>query len=257
MQNDLEIFIKQIPNLEDKNPSELIDYFVYYLTIVNKQDGATASDIENCFNICHLQKYSNISTYLNRGLTKSRKGGSAKYIRKPKGFRLERKTETSLKTTLANSPARIETSHLMRDLLTKLTSEDESTFLQEAIDCYEIGARRAAIVMTWLLTVSHLNHYVFENELTDFNTALSKNTDKRVKITKVSKIDNFAEIPEGKLIEFLRSAKIISNDVRKILDTKLGIRNSTAHPSSVKLSEVKTTDFIIDLVENVILKYPR
>lgn len=41
----------------------------------------------------------------------------------------------------------------------------------------------------------------------------------------------------------------------KLLDNRLGIRNSAAHPSSVVISEVKTTDFIIDLVENVVAKY--
>jgi hypothetical protein len=60
---------------------------------------------------------------------------------------------------------------------------------------------------------------------------------------------------ESKLIEIARGSKIISNDVRKILDTKLGIRNSSAHPTSISISEVKATDFIIDLVDNVITKY--
>jgi len=43
--------------------------------------------------------------------------------------------------------------------------------------------------------------------------------------------------------------------VRKILDTKLGIRNSYAHPSTVKLPKSKALEFIEDLVNNVILKY--
>jgi hypothetical protein len=131
----------------------------------------------------------------------------------------------------------------------------EQSFLQEAIDCYEIGARRAAIVMTWILIVHHLFHYVFNNELTAFNAALSKNQDKRIKISSVRKIQDFSEIPESKFIELCRISKIISNDVRKILNTKLGIRNSCAHPSGVSISEVKATDFIIDLVDNIILRF--
>uniref|UniRef100_UPI001D01DFE3 hypothetical protein n=1 Tax=Halomonas citrativorans TaxID=2742612 RepID=UPI001D01DFE3 len=75
------------------------------------------------------------------------------------------------------------------------------------------------------------------------------------KISKLTSVDDFTEIPEGKFIEFCRSAKIITNDVRKILDEKLGTRNSSAHPSGISISELKATEFIQDLVENVVLKY--
>ncbi|GFM78517.1 hypothetical protein PSCICM_43360 [Pseudomonas cichorii] len=109
--------------------------------------------------------------------------------------------------------------------------------------------------MVWILVIHHLYDHITKNSLTEFNTALSKNTDKRIKITSIEKHDDFSEIPEGKFIELARSAGIISNDVRKILDSKLGTRNTYAHPSGVSISEVKVNDFIIDLVENVILKY--
>ncbi len=54
----------------------------------------------------------------------------------------------------------------------------------------------------------------------------------------------------------LRSAGIITNDVRKILDTQLGFRNTAAHPSTVDVPESKVVGAIEDLVLNVILKYP-
>ena len=115
--------------------------------------------------------------------------------------------------------------------------------------------RRASIVLVWILTIHHLYRYILNHKLNEFNGSLSKVTDKRIKVSVVNQIDDFSEIPESSFIEIARSAKIISNDVRKILDVKLGIRNSSAHPSSIMISQVKTTDFIIDLVQNVILKY--
>ena len=45
------------------------------------------------------------------------------------------------------------------------------------------------------------------------------------------------------------------NDVHKILTTKLGIRNSAAHPSTVVITQVQAEDFITDLINNVVLKY--
>ena len=47
----------------------------------------------------------------------------------------------------------------------------------------------------------------------------------------------------------------ISKDVRKILDTSLGVRNSCAHPSGITVKNTKVISFVEDLVDNVVLKY--
>lgn len=254
MNEKLETFIRQIPDFQSKPTSELIDYFVYFVTVILEDVSATAAKVDRCFEAGRLQKYSNTATYLSRN---SKRGTKAKFIKLKTGYQLERKIQLDIQKALHGGPSKQETSHLLRSLLSKLSTPEEKSFLQEAIDCYEIGARRSSIVMTWILTCDHLYSYVLNKHLAAFNKVLSANKDKRVKITKITKRDDFEEIPEGKFIEFLRSSKVISNDVRKILDSKLGIRNTYAHPSAVSLSEVKTTDFIIDLVENVILKYKK
>lgn len=56
-------------------------------------------------------------------------------------------------------------------------------------------------------------------------------------------------------IEFCRTAKIITNDERKILDEKLDIRNSCSHPNNIKISESKATRFLEDLIDNILIKY--
>ena len=254
MQEKLDSFILQIPDLESQSSARMIEYFVYFLTIIEKQSHTKASEIANCFDLTKLTKYSNIASYLSR-CSKKKRGSNPKFLKGKQGYTLERNAQLEIQKTLHAGPAKVETSHLLRGLLSKLTSKSEQSFLQEAIDCYEIGARRASTILVWNLTIFHVYQYIFKNEQAKFNAVLSKNTDKRIKIKSISKIDDFTEIPEGKFIEFTRSAKIITNDVRKILDTKLGIRNTYAHPSSVSISEVKATDFIIDLVDNVITKY--
>lgn len=254
MTSRLEVFLAQVPNLKEQNSAILIDYFAYFLIVVEKREAVKAQDIEICFDLARTTKYSNISTYLSRN-SKSKKGKKATFIKSTSGYILERHYQLELQKTLLSGPAKIETTHLLRDLLANISIDKERDFLQEAIDCYEIGARRAAITLVWILTIYHLCEYIYKKELADFNSVLGKNTDKRIKISAITKFDDFSEIPENKLIEFAKSANIITNDVRKILDSKLGTRNTSAHPSSVKISEVKATDFISDLVENVILKY--
>ncbi|MDO9166742.1 MAG: hypothetical protein Q7U13_11610 [Rhodoferax sp.] len=254
MKDQVDSFIVQIPNLNEQQASSLIDYFAYFLIVIAGKSAATPSGIDYCFELARIQKYSNTSAYLSKNAKRSRKT-TTKFIKIDGGYQLERSFELLLQKALHTGPQRLETSHLLRGLLPKVVDQHKRTFLQEAIDCYEIGARRGAIALTWSLVVHHLFEYILSKKLNEFNIALAKNTDKRIKVTQVTVVDDFSEIPENKFIEFLRSAQIISNDVRKILDTKLGIRNSAAHPSAVMISEVKATDFIIDLVDNVVLKY--
>jgi hypothetical protein len=143
----------------------------------------------------------------------------------------------------------------LRALLSHVNNSAENEFLKEAIDCFEVEAYRASIIMVWNLTMDHIFEYILKHKLSNFNSVLSKNTDKRIKIIQIVSKDDFNEIPEGKFIEFCRAGNIISNDIRKILETKLGTRNTYAHPSNVKMIESKAIEFIEDLVNNVVLKF--
>lgn len=254
MKESLDVFLLSVPQSESRSSAEMVDFFTYFLTVMQGQETVKPTEIDACFVTTRLQKYSNIPAYLTRH-AKREKGKKPKFIKLTNGYQLERSRQVEIQHELHTGPAKLETSFLLRSLLGKLTNKSQQLFLQEAIECYEIGARRAAVVLVWILVVDHLCDYIYKTTLADFNLVLSKNTDRRVKVTSIQKLDDFSDIPEGKLIELIRSAGIISNDVRKILDSKLGVRNTYAHASGVSISEVKVTDFIIDLVENVILKY--
>src|SRR5690606_30046068 len=91
-----------------------------------------------------------------------------------------------------------QTSATLRGLEQKLPASGNKEFLKEAIDCFEVGANRAAIVMTWILAMDHLFAHILAHKLTDFNAALSK--DKGVKIDAVNQRDDFTEIKETKFI---------------------------------------------------------
>lgn len=252
--DNIEVFFKQLPDADNLNASELIDYFSYFHTVHLDNASIKPADIFGYFDHLGLARYSSPSTYLSRNSVKKR-GTKPKYLKKKEGYALERSREKEIASSINTSPGKVETSQLLRSLLIKVGDKNENAFLEEAILCYESSCKRAAIVLVWLLAVDHIQKYIYKKERAAFNVVLLKNTDKRIKISEITKYDDFSEIPEGKFIEFCRSAKIISNDVRKILDQKLGTRNTAAHPASVSISDVKTADFIIDLVENVLLKY--
>jgi len=141
----------------------------------------------------------------------------------------------------------------LRNLLDKLSEGSQKKFLEEAINCANAEAKRASIVMTWLLAVDHLQEYIIKNRISDFNVELGKRTDTKIK--RITIKDDFTDLKESIFIEVMRAARIITNDVRKILEEKLGTRNTCSHPSDIIIHESKVVNFIEDLVDNVILKY--
>ena len=247
-------FYNSIEDANTKAQRELIELFVYYLTVEVGQETATPKQVADCFVECDLTVPANVGARLNEG-AKKKAGKPSQFLKSGSGYKLHRHRREELSSELGEGRASVQTSVTLRELERKLPEGTDKDFLTEAIDCFEAGANRATIVMAWILAMDHLFSYILANKLAEFNDVLAKNTDKRVKVTEIKQRDDFTEMPESKFIEFCRSAKIISNDVRKILDQKLGTRNSCAHPSGVFIGKSKVVDFVEDLVENVILKY--
>jgi hypothetical protein len=142
----------------------------------------------------------------------------------------------------------------LRKIASRVTEENKKRFLAEAISCLGAEATRASIVMVWILTLDHLYDYILKHKLVDFNNALQTKGGKFAKIV-IKEKDDFEDLKESEFIEVLRVAGIITNDVRKILEEKLGVRNSSAHPSGITIHPTKVINFIEDLVDNVVVKY--
>lgn len=251
---ELESFTSSVKGFFKLRSREQIDYFVYFFTINQGIDTIQATSIRDCFLILNLLPYSRISAYLLDN-SKSKDRFPPKFLRLKNGYQLHRAHRLLLETNVLNKPIKAKVKKELHDLLKIVKNSDENEFFNEAINCFEISAYRASIIMVWNLTVDHLYEYIIANKLVDFNIALSKNTDKRIKIAAIRIKDDFSEIPENKFIEFCRSAGIVSNDVRKILDEKLGIRNTYAHPSNLKVHESKAVEFIEDLIVNIVQKF--
>jgi hypothetical protein len=243
-------FYNSIENIADEGQGALVELFVYFLTIESGQATATPKQVADCFAACDLVTPANVSARLSEGLKRK----PQKYIKANGGYKLQRRAREALSRKLGAERVMVQTSSTLRGLEQKLPDGSRKHFLKEALDCFEAGANRAAIVMVWILAMDHLFAYVLAHKLAEFNAALSK--DKGVKITIVSQRDDFTEIKETKFIELCRAAGFISNDVRKVLDQKLGTRNSCAHPSGITIGSAKVIDFVEDLIQNVILKYP-
>lgn len=250
----LEEFAQAIDGFYALSPGEQCDYFVYYLTVFKKINGVRPKDIDACFDELKTPAYSNVPTYLRWNL-KKRKGNAPKFIKQGELYHLERSTQKAMSENIVVDTPHLEVNKTLRSLSTHLSNKSEQVFFEEAVRCFEVQAYRSAIVMVWILTLDHIFEFILASKLKEFNSALSKVTDRRVKVSMITTKDDFSDIPESNFIEISRSAGVISNDVRKILVQKLDTRNSAAHPSNITVGKGRAYDFIEDLVNNVILKY--
>lgn len=245
-------FYSSIEGAATLSQSALAELFVYFLTVELGQESATPKQVTDCFAACDLARPANVGVPLSAGL----KIKPPKYVKSNGGYKLQRHMREALSKKLGAETITAQTSATLRGLEHKMPIGANKDFLMEAIDCFEAGANRATILMAWILAMDHLFAYTLAHKLSAFNAALAQNADKSVKVKVITQRDDFTEMKESKFIEFCRSAQIISNDVRKILDQKLGTRNSCAHPSGVTINKSKVIDFVEDLVDNVVLKYP-
>lgn len=245
-------FVDQFEDFTQWDGRKQVDYLAYFLIAIVGQPSFSAKEMAESFNILSMKPYSRIAPYLAEHANRGRGG---KYVKIAKEYGLERSVLDDIRKQVEDEPRRIQVSHQLSVLLSRVADSREHAFLKEAIDCYRVRAFRATIVMIWILVVHHLENFIHNNSsaLAQFNAALAKNPDRRVKV--ISKPEDFTELSEVKLIELMRAADLISNDTRKLLDEKLGIRNSAAHPSDLVFDGHKATEFSSDLIQNVLLRF--
>ena len=245
----LNLFVTRFVDFASWATTKQVDYLAYYLLTQPSTEIVTVVDVEESMALLDIRPYSRLSVYLSEEVTK--RGG--RYIKHPRGYRLERSAFDEIRIAVDAEPKRVQVAEHLLDMVPRLIDSQERAFLEEAIRSYRVESYRAAIIMVWILTMDHLQKFIFGNHLDKYNVAIAAHSDKKMK--PVVAYDDFSDFKESRVIELMRSANIISHDVRKILDEKLGIRNSAGHPSRISFSAHKTTEFALDLIENVLLKY--
>jgi hypothetical protein len=240
--------ISDLAELSDKSKILLVAYYLRN----HGQAEFTRDEVVRAFKDGRLHLPANLTTRLSQ-LSKGKTGplvraGPGRYALSLEGGREVEDYLSSIGQVRVAATA-------LEKLVGQISDDAQQRFLAEVVACVQVGAKRAAVVMMWLLTVDHLQAFVLKHKLADFNQALAKRSD--CKGLTISQRDDFLEIRDEKtFIEILRSAGIVSNDVRKILDEKLGFRNTCAHPNQIVVPDSKVHATIEDLVYNVVLAFP-
>lgn len=152
---------------------------------------------------------------------------------------------------LVNAPApNIATS--LRVHLESIADSQIKLFVSEAIECYERGLHRVAIVLSWIGAVSVLQEYVIQNKLIDFNSEARRRDGRwRDAVTR----EDFGKMKEYDFLQILSSVSIIDRSVKLELEKRLQLRNSCGHPTALKLSNHTVAAHIEVLILNVFSQF--
>src|SRR5690348_1537075 len=116
MTTEAERFYESIPERDAMPVSELVDYFVYFLTVVDERPVASIPEIKRCFDACHLSQLARLPAYLSE----SSKGPKPKFLKTIDGYRLERGRREQISATLGKSPKRMQSEAELHKLLARM-----------------------------------------------------------------------------------------------------------------------------------------
>jgi hypothetical protein len=78
---------------------------------------------------------------------------------------------------------------------------------------------------------------------------------KAVDMPLIKKYEDFGdEMSETEVIDAASSASIINDGIYKVYKNRLDQRNSAAHPSTLRVTQVQAEGFIDDLIRNAVLQ---
>jgi hypothetical protein len=238
-------FLQQVPNFHALTPRDKIAHFGWFLHAHKDTEVLTNANVRGCFNELHIAA-PNLSIYLPRM-------EGRELLRTRGGFKLEGNLRREFDAKYGDHPTMVAVTSLLGSLPSRVPSVDERDFLKETINCYRVGAYRAAIVMTWCLAFDHVLRWIVVEKarLDAFNSTSASKFPK--KAFAVSTFEDFEEVKDADVIEICRTSAIIPKSTVEILRERLKRRNLAAHPSNIVISQPQADDLIFDLVNNVVL----
>lgn len=148
-------------------------------------------------------------------------------------------------------------------LIERITSSDESTYIQEAIDCAKSGYYRAAIVLGWCAVIDRFQRKITDVGFDKFNAASLKvkniTTGKFKRWNKEFNINNLSELQavfDNDLITVLEGGLgLIDSNQAERLEILFTYRNQSAHPGNAPIDEPHLVAFFYDIV-NIVFTNP-
>lgn len=176
-------------------------------------------------------------------------------IRTNRGWKLTNNGKKHVQKIIgtAHNPIKTHVVESLRDHLAKISDDTIRAFVNEAVECFEYGLFRAAVVLSWVGAVSVLYKEVIDYHLAGFNAeALRRNP----KWKSATSIDDLAVgVKEKDFLDILQAISVIGKNTKQELVNCLERRNSCGHPNSYKIGENVVTAHIETLILNVFSQF--
>lgn len=247
----LDDLVNGIDGFLDWSHADKIRFFAWFIHSKNGKERFSPANLRTCYTLLTLEQPSDVNSYLDRMLNRKPR----EVLRDRQGYALEKRLRDELERRYGSRPATIQADKLLLDLPSQIPDLAERIFLEETILCFRCKAFRATVVMAWNLAFDHLCNYIYgeATRLDAFNLQLPKSFPK-ARIKAIASKDDFGELKESEVLQVLRSANLISNDLNVLFKEKLGKRNTAAHPSNIDIAPHTAEEYVIDLINNAVLK---
>jgi hypothetical protein len=172
-------------------------------------------------------------------------------INTPSGWELSNRGKQHLKTlgVAKVSKAAIQVATDLRGLVATVKDDETRSFIEEAVQCYELELYRSAIVMSWLAAVHVLKSEVHRKHLAAFNSEATRVDSKwRAAVT----MDDIGRMKESDFLNRIAAISMIGKNVKEKLLECLKTRNGCGHPSSFQIGSNAVASHIEILLLNVL-----
>lgn len=153
----------------------------------------------------------------------------------------------------ASKQAPVEALHSLRQATSAAPSSYQN-YLNEAVDCYEHGAYRGAVLLVWSATVEHI-YSAIEARPSGFKSIEAANHARFSNSSGYKKIrrkNDLLYLNDKNFLQVCEDAGVFNRNARKLLEDKLDTRNRCGHPTGYVIGREETVVFIESLVNNVV-----
>ena len=240
-------FVAQVVDFDALPIPVQTDLLAYFLGSQDSRSPITATTLASLREALHLSVHPRLPQYLSEQ-TRRRAGKSGRYVKTNKGYVVERSYARVLRTAHLGRPSAKNVSASLRGTLSAIGDPSVRAYLEEAISCFENNLLRSAVVMTWCVSFGLFRSWLFRNHLAALNAVLgSWKTPAHV-----SKLDDFQEFTESKVIDTARKMAVISKEQHKTLKHLLDQRNSYAHPTPKVITPSIAEAYIETVIREVL-----
>lgn len=251
-EDELKSFIAGVDGFADMRHADKVRLFAWLQYSLCKKEPFFTKDI-NWFYEKLDYKPGNSSQYLINMKDNGELLGNA-----TSGYRCEGKFKGKYDGLYKEHDVTINVRQMVKDLVNVIPELEEKDIFEEALICLRHNAGRAAEIMVWNIAMYHLYQFILKHRLADFNNRIPVRFAKKWKpadMPLINKYDDFGDqMSEREIIDVASSAGIINDGIYKVYKNRLDQRNSAAHPSTLRVTQVQAEGFIDDLIRNAVLQ---